>query len=72
MYQLVSGGFPFGATCSESQTEKFSFIATANLKVLAVHWSVKYPFAPNFSIFRKSAAEEQQQDRQLQRAIRFK
>ena len=41
----------------KNRPEKFPFIATPNLNVLAVPWSVKYILAPNFSIFRTNAAE---------------
>ena len=43
----------------KNRQEKFPFIAINNLIVLAVGWSVKYVFAPNFLIFQKSHGEEE-------------
>ena len=55
----------------KNRPEKFPFIATPkNLNVLAdLRWSLKCFFAPNSPIFQTSAAEEQEQDRQLQNML---
>ena len=63
IYQIVSGGLPFAATCLENlyRPETFPFIATNNWTVLAVRWSVKYFFAPNSPIFQKSCGKEEEE-----------
>ena len=65
--------FPFAATCSEKeQTEKFPFIATNNWVALAVRWSVKYFFAPNFPLIQKSGGDaEDGENRQIQNVSLF-
>ena len=68
---LYQSSSPFAATCREK--EKYPFIATNNWIVLAVQWPVKYFFAPNFPIFRKSCGEEEDgENRQMQSALLFK
>ena len=48
-------------------------IALVALIVLVVQWSVKYFFAPNFPIFRKSCKEEEDgENRQMQSVLLFK
>ena len=50
----------------KNRPEKFSFIATNN-------WIVKYYFAPNSSIFRKSPREEEDgENRQMQSVLLLK
>ena len=55
----------------KNRPEKFPFIATPNnLNVLAdLRWSLKCFFALNSPIFQTSAAEEQEQDQQLQNVM---
>ena len=42
----------------KNKSEKFPFIATDNLIVLVVWWSVKFFFVPNSPIFGKSREDE--------------
>ena len=49
--------------------KNFFFTATNNWIELALQWSVKYFFAPNSLLFRKSSKEE---DKQFQRFLLFK
>ena len=37
----------------KNRPEKFGFVVTPNLNILAVRWSVKYFFTPNSPIFRQ-------------------
>ena len=53
----------------KNRPEKFPFIASSILIVLAVRWPVKYFSAPNFLIFWKSVAEEGQNG--ISKSIRF-
>ena len=47
-------------------------MAINNWNVLAVQWSLKYLFAPNFPIFWKSRGEEDGKKREMQSALLFK
>ena len=61
IFSVVSGEFPFTATCSEKKRpEKFPFKVTNNWIVLAVRQSLNYFFALNSLIFRKSLAEQKE------------
>ena len=46
MYQLVFREFPFTTTCAEK--EQTRNITTTNCIALAVRWSLKKFYAPNF------------------------
>ena len=70
IYQVSSSSLSF--ILQKNRPEKFRFIARQNYIVLAVWWFVKYYFAPNFPIFRKSQTEEDGGNRKMQSALLLK